>query len=311
MAQKEFGTAICSVFKKMDPVDQEFELRETLCLQGIGKYNGTTLSVTSPWFGSELTLLPYVVHGGDSVSSHQNTHKPVSRLGEQTGLPSRQTGLQADLPGLGFDLHPNPSPSPNKPVGAGASPFGKPKSALSSAGYGSRAPLRSSRARRRCHELTVVATSARSPSRTSDSDLLDPLLAAVRDGQDQQCRAQKSLEKKLVEGVEKTNEVIREQPTIFLDVGGLYIKALGYGARVEATTNWGLVNTQLRERIEERPVRENEPKSILHGHARSRHFVVPLCLFFCRIPKELQVFRFRGCIVRNARANSVFPAFIK
>ncbi|KAJ6478684.1 hypothetical protein DFH09DRAFT_1108230 [Mycena vulgaris] len=61
----------------------------------------------------------------------ENTHKPVSRLSEQTGLPSRQTGLQADLPGLGFDLHPNPSPSPNKPVGAGASPFGKPKSELS------------------------------------------------------------------------------------------------------------------------------------------------------------------------------------
>ncbi|KAJ7301027.1 hypothetical protein DFH08DRAFT_827939 [Mycena albidolilacea] len=38
-----------------------------------------------------------------------NTRKPVSRLSEQTGLPSRQTGL-------GFDLHPNPSPSPNKPV---------------------------------------------------------------------------------------------------------------------------------------------------------------------------------------------------
>ncbi|KAJ6605200.1 hypothetical protein DFH09DRAFT_1067476 [Mycena vulgaris] len=36
-------------------------------------------------------------------------------------------GLQADLPGLGFDLHPDPSPSPNKPVGAGASPSGKPK----------------------------------------------------------------------------------------------------------------------------------------------------------------------------------------
>jgi hypothetical protein len=32
---------------------------------------------------------------------------------------------------LGFDLHPNPSPSPNKPIGTGASWFGKPKSALS------------------------------------------------------------------------------------------------------------------------------------------------------------------------------------
>ncbi|KAJ6462197.1 hypothetical protein C8R45DRAFT_941007 [Mycena sanguinolenta] len=60
-----------------------------------------------------------------------NTRKPVSRLSEQMGLPSRQTGLQADLPGLGFDLQPNPSPSPNKPVGAGASPFGKPKTSLS------------------------------------------------------------------------------------------------------------------------------------------------------------------------------------
>ncbi|KAJ6465397.1 hypothetical protein C8R45DRAFT_939597 [Mycena sanguinolenta] len=60
-----------------------------------------------------------------------NTRKPVSRLSEQMGLPSRQTDLQADLPGLGFDLRPNPSPSPKKPVGAGASPFGKPKTSLS------------------------------------------------------------------------------------------------------------------------------------------------------------------------------------
>jgi hypothetical protein len=58
-------------------------------------------------------------------------HKPVSQLSKQTGLSSHQTGLQANLPGLGFDLHPNPSPSPNKPVGAGASPFGKEKSELS------------------------------------------------------------------------------------------------------------------------------------------------------------------------------------
>ncbi|KAJ7307633.1 hypothetical protein DFH08DRAFT_824163 [Mycena albidolilacea] len=47
--------------------------------------------------------------------------KPVSRLSEQTGLASRQNGLQADLPGLGLDLNSNPSPSPNKPIGAGAS----------------------------------------------------------------------------------------------------------------------------------------------------------------------------------------------
>jgi hypothetical protein len=63
--------------------------------------------------------------------------KPISRLSKQTGLPSHQTGLQADLPGLGFDLHPNPSPSPNKPVGVGASPFCKPKTSLSSAGSAS------------------------------------------------------------------------------------------------------------------------------------------------------------------------------
>ncbi|KAJ6549047.1 hypothetical protein DFH09DRAFT_1087117 [Mycena vulgaris] len=77
-------------------------------------------------------MLACVVLGGDGVSLQhprrvRNTCKPVSRLSEQTGLPSRQTGLQADLPGLGFDLHPNPSPSPNKPVGTGASPFCKPK----------------------------------------------------------------------------------------------------------------------------------------------------------------------------------------
>jgi hypothetical protein len=70
------------------------------------------------------------------ISSPRGTRtmrKPVSRLSEQTGLPSHQTGLQADLLGLDFDLHPNPSPSPNKPVGAGASPFCKPKTSLSSA----------------------------------------------------------------------------------------------------------------------------------------------------------------------------------
>ncbi|KAJ7364743.1 hypothetical protein DFH08DRAFT_799057 [Mycena albidolilacea] len=47
---------------------------------------------------------------------HQIT-KRANRLAKPT------TRLQADLPGLGFDLHPNPSPSPNKPVGAGASLF--------------------------------------------------------------------------------------------------------------------------------------------------------------------------------------------
>ncbi|KAJ7848553.1 hypothetical protein B0H13DRAFT_1906651 [Mycena leptocephala] len=61
----------------------------------------------------------------------RNMRKPVSRLSEQTGLPSHQTGLQADLPGLGLALHQNPSPSPKKPVCAGASPFCKPKTSLS------------------------------------------------------------------------------------------------------------------------------------------------------------------------------------
>jgi hypothetical protein len=41
-----------------------------------------------------------------------------------------------------------------------------------------------------------------------DGDLLDPLLAAVRDGQEQQHRTQKALEQRLVDGVEKTNKVI-------------------------------------------------------------------------------------------------------
>ncbi|KAJ7315365.1 hypothetical protein DFH08DRAFT_820622 [Mycena albidolilacea] len=66
-----------------------------------------------------------------SLLGARNTRKSVSRLSEQTGLPSRQTGLPSRSAGLGFDLHPNPSPSPNKPVGAGASPFGKPKSEVS------------------------------------------------------------------------------------------------------------------------------------------------------------------------------------
>jgi hypothetical protein len=50
--------------------------------------------------------------------------KPVSWLSEQTGLPSCQTGLPSRSAGLGFDLHPNSSPSPNKP-------FGKPKNEVS------------------------------------------------------------------------------------------------------------------------------------------------------------------------------------
>ncbi|KAJ7323660.1 hypothetical protein DFH08DRAFT_817698 [Mycena albidolilacea] len=51
-----------------------------------------------------------------------------------------------------------------------------------------------------------------------DDSLLDLLLAAVREGQDQQHRAQKLLEKKLVEGVEKTNEVIREQTNQYVAI---------------------------------------------------------------------------------------------
>jgi hypothetical protein len=51
-----------------------------------------------------------------------------------------------------------------------------------------------------------------------DDSLLDPLLAAVCEGQDQQHRAQKSLEKKLVEGVEKMNEVIREQTNQYVAI---------------------------------------------------------------------------------------------
>jgi hypothetical protein len=65
----------------------------------------------------------------------------------------------------------------------------------------------------RCHK--------RSKSFKDDS-LLNPLLAAVYKRQDQQHRAQKSLEKKLVESVEKTNEVIQEPTnqyvTIFKDI---------------------------------------------------------------------------------------------
>ncbi|KAJ6467435.1 hypothetical protein C8R45DRAFT_938775 [Mycena sanguinolenta] len=101
------------------------------CLKERYHYWGNLLSATSPYFYAKLTMLARVVPGGDREASHHNTRKPVSRLSEQMGLPSRQTGLQADLPGLGFDLQPNPSPSPNKPVGAGASPFGKPKTSLS------------------------------------------------------------------------------------------------------------------------------------------------------------------------------------
>ncbi|KAJ7306653.1 hypothetical protein DFH08DRAFT_824610 [Mycena albidolilacea] len=47
------------------------------------------------------------------------------------GLAKPTNGLASRSAGLGFDLQLNPSPSPNKPIGAGASPFGKPKSELS------------------------------------------------------------------------------------------------------------------------------------------------------------------------------------
>lgn len=51
-----------------------------------------------------------------------------------------------------------------------------------------------------------------------ETDLLDPLLAAFRDGQEQQRRAHKSLEKKLAETVEKQNEVIRDQTTQYVGI---------------------------------------------------------------------------------------------
>ncbi|KAJ7143543.1 hypothetical protein C8R43DRAFT_1014507 [Mycena crocata] len=51
-----------------------------------------------------------------------------------------------------------------------------------------------------------------------EGELLDPLLAAFRDGQEQQRRAQKSLEKKLTESVEKQNEVIREQTNQYVGI---------------------------------------------------------------------------------------------
>ncbi|KAJ7889425.1 hypothetical protein B0H13DRAFT_2532337 [Mycena leptocephala] len=45
--------------------------------------------------------------------------------------PSPRGHYHAVQSAMGFDLHLNSSPSPKKPVGAGASPFGKPKSELS------------------------------------------------------------------------------------------------------------------------------------------------------------------------------------
>ncbi|KAJ6563073.1 hypothetical protein DFH09DRAFT_1082563 [Mycena vulgaris] len=81
------------------------------------------LSPTSPQYWGELIMLSGIVSCGDGISPHpgvkhpgkkhksvkpwgtRNMHKPVSRLPEQTGLPSRQAGLQADLPGLGLALH--------------------------------------------------------------------------------------------------------------------------------------------------------------------------------------------------------------
>ncbi|KAJ6455052.1 hypothetical protein C8R45DRAFT_944351 [Mycena sanguinolenta] len=124
-------------------------------------------------------MLPCVVHGGDSGSSHRptgtrNTHKPISRLSEQTGLPSHQTGLQADLPGLGFDLHSNPSPSPKKPVGAGASPFCKPKTSLSTfldASFVTLAQPRQPNCTRR--QSPAIKNSIKSASITSRHPVLD------------------------------------------------------------------------------------------------------------------------------------------
>ncbi|KAJ7302009.1 hypothetical protein DFH08DRAFT_827007 [Mycena albidolilacea] len=103
----------------------------------------TILSVTSPCFGEELTMLPCVVIGGDGVSSHRVSTQ-IDKLvrGKReilrrrfsakrgNGLAKLTNGLASRSAGLGFDLQPNPSPSPNKPIGAGTSPFGKPKNQL-------------------------------------------------------------------------------------------------------------------------------------------------------------------------------------
>ncbi|KAJ7728152.1 hypothetical protein DFH07DRAFT_782287 [Mycena maculata] len=102
----------------------------------------SSISIDGIYTVLKLILLPTAYHRiceqniGKKLQARKtwgtrDMRKPVSRLSEQTGLPSHQTGLQADMPGLGFDRHSNPSPSPKKPVCAGASPLAKPKTSLS------------------------------------------------------------------------------------------------------------------------------------------------------------------------------------
>ncbi|KAJ7686658.1 hypothetical protein B0H17DRAFT_1204085 [Mycena rosella] len=65
-------------------------------------------------------------------------------------------------------------------------------------------------------------TDGRAPKRSRSSRdmelMLDPLLQAFRDGQEQQRRTHKSLEKRMAEGVEKQNEAIREQTSQYVGV---------------------------------------------------------------------------------------------
>ncbi|KAJ6560885.1 hypothetical protein DFH09DRAFT_1083351 [Mycena vulgaris] len=78
-------------------------------------------------------MLACVVLGGDGVSLQhprrvRNTRKPVSRLSEQTGLPSRQTGLQADLPGLGALIYTQiQAQARTSPLAQAQARFAKPK----------------------------------------------------------------------------------------------------------------------------------------------------------------------------------------
>jgi hypothetical protein len=53
---------------------------------------------------------------------------------------------------------------------------------------------------------------------SKDGELLDPLLQAMRKGQEEQRRAQMSLEKRLAETVKMQNNVIRKQTKVYSDI---------------------------------------------------------------------------------------------
>ncbi|KAJ6580376.1 hypothetical protein DFH09DRAFT_1076640 [Mycena vulgaris] len=77
-------------------------------------------------------MLSGIVSCGDGISGTRNMHKPVSRLREQTGLPSRLASRSAGL-GLGATL--KSKPNSEKARLRGRKPVLQTENELSAAGY--------------------------------------------------------------------------------------------------------------------------------------------------------------------------------